>query len=103
MKQAGVPMGERLDSLELRVTAIEEGMQVIRLEMKHAASELQENTFLTEEIHGNTQTIIEAVKATAALWNFATRWGKRLAVFMKYVGYVAGGFAAVWAFLKVWK
>lgn len=34
------------------------------------------------------------------VWAFTTKWAKRFAVFMKYVGYVAAAGAAVYAFAE---
>jgi len=70
-----------LETLDVRVSALEEGLG-------EAVREIQANTRLTEEIHGDTKDIIEAVK-----WMSTT---KRLAIFCAAtIGGLAGLITAV--------
>lgn len=59
--------------------------------------ELKANTRLTKQIHESTEDLVLAIEGTKEMWAFLSKWGKRLAIFMKYAGMIAGGFAAIWA------
>jgi hypothetical protein len=63
--------------------------------------ELKANTRLTQQVHTNTQEIVELFKASKEMFEFLARWSKRFAIFAKYVSYVAGAIAAVWAVLNL--
>lgn len=91
-----------VSALAVRVTVLEQRMERFDDALRQNTVELKSNTRLTEEIHGNTEDIIEAVKATKAFWEFASRWGKRFAIFAKYASYVVGLGVAVltWLHLK---
>lgn len=81
---AGLPL--KLSRMESRVSALEAG--------------LVSNTALTQRVFDNTKTLVEGVQAATSFWAFTTKWAKRFAVFMKYVGYVAAAGAAVYAFAE---
>lgn len=51
-------------------------------------------------IEKNTRSLVEGIQSATSFWAFMTKWGKRFAVFMKYVGYVAAAGAAVYAFAE---
>lgn len=51
-----------VETLDVRVTALEEGMHAVRRDMADAVREIQSNTRLTEEIQGSVETIVDAVK-----------------------------------------
>lgn len=53
-----------LETLDLRVTALEDGMENIRLQMTDAAKEIKANTRLTEDIHGKAEEMYEIFDAT---------------------------------------
>lgn len=63
--------------------------------------ELKANTKLTMQVHKNTEDIVELMASAKEMWEFLTKWGKRFAIFSKYVSYVAGAIAAVWALLHL--
>lgn len=63
--------------------------------------ELRANTVLTKQIHANTEEMVDLFKSSKEMFEFLAKWGKRFAVFVKYVGYVAGGITAVWALLNI--
>lgn len=86
-------------ALALRVTSLELRMEQFEDQLRVNTVELRSNTRLTEEIHGNTEDIIAAVQATKAFWDFASKWGKRFAIFSRYAGYVLGFVAAALALL----
>jgi hypothetical protein len=56
------PVRERLRSLETRMGSAELWMDDFRLKWADAVREIRQNTALTEEIHGDTKDIVEAVK-----------------------------------------
>lgn len=84
-----------LETLDLRVTALEAGMESIRHDLTQTVSEIQANTRLTEEVHGNTAELIQAMGDLKVLG----RWGKRLAIAAKYGTYVLAFIAAGWAYI----
>lgn len=90
-------------ALALRVTALEQRMEQFEDELRVNTVELRSNTALTEQIHGNTEDIIAAVQATKAFWDFASKWGKRFAVFAKYLSYIVGLVAAGLAVMHIKK
>lgn len=51
-------------------------------------------------IEANTKSLVEGIQSATSFWAFMTKWAKRFAVFMKYVGYVAAAGAAVYAFAE---
>lgn len=71
----------RVGSLEGRVTVLEQGLNSNTLE-------LRANTVLTQQVHTNTEAIVEAVKWMATTKRFMYSTGK-------WVGAVGGGFIAV--------
>src|SRR4051812_10008715 len=81
-------------ALAVRVNAFESWAERLEVEVKS-------NTRLTEEVHGNTAEIVELFKASKDFFEFTARWGKRVAIFAKYVSYIAGAIAAVWAVLNL--
>lgn len=91
-------------ALAVRVKALEDRMDVFDHELKRNTTELLANTRLTEEIHGNTEAIIEAVQGAKKLWDFLNRWGGRFKRWSystaKYVAVIAGAFTAVAAAIK---
>lgn len=84
-------------ALALRVDALERRMETFSHEQRQITTALESNTRLTEDIHGNTADIVEAMSDLKVLG----RWGKRIAIVSKYIGIVAGAVAAVWAMLNL--
>lgn len=74
---------QRIDALVPRIAAVEEWMEGFKLQMTDVSNEVQANTRLTEEIHGDTKEIIEAVR-----WMGTTK--KYLIHFSGFVIAVAG-------------
>lgn len=77
-------------ALSTRVGILEKWAETMDLE-------LRANTRLTKQVHENTEGIVAAVEGTKEMWDFLSKWGRRIAIFAKYVGYIAGAVAAVWA------
>lgn len=48
-----------LETLDVRVTALEEGMHAVRKDMADAVREIQSNTALTEQIQGTVEELTE--------------------------------------------
>jgi hypothetical protein len=51
-----------VETLDVRVTALEEGLHGVRKDMADVTREIQSNTALTEQIQGSVETIVDAVK-----------------------------------------
>jgi hypothetical protein len=85
-----------LESLDTRVTALEGLVETVRLDMANAVREIQANTALTEDIHGNTADIVEVMQDVKVL----VKWGKRLA---RPVAYVFAFGIAISVFYKTGK
>jgi hypothetical protein len=60
--QHETPVHERIDSLVMRVNALEQWMEDFKLKWADTVNEIKANTRLTEEIHGDTKDIIDAVR-----------------------------------------
>lgn len=86
---------ERIDGLVTRMDSVERWMEGFKLQMNNVGEEVRANTRLTEEIHGNTSELVETMADLKTLG----RWGKRAAIFSKYVAYVVALFGAAWAFV----
>jgi hypothetical protein len=52
-----------LETLDTRVTALEEGYENVRLVLSTTVSELQSNTRLTEDVHGQSAAMVERMEA----------------------------------------
>lgn len=59
---------QRIDAILPRISALEGWMEDFKLQMTDVGNEVKANTTLTEEIHGDTKDIIEAVR-----WMSTTR------------------------------
>lgn len=92
-----------VQGIALRVAALETRMEVVEKGMRDNARELLANTALTKQVHKNTEAIVEAVESLAAMWEFGTRWGKRIAIFSKYATFVVGLIVAVMTALHLRK
>lgn len=86
-----------VQALAVRVAGLEARIEVVEKDMKANARELLANTALTRQVHEKaeriekgTADIVEAVAALGALWNFSSKWGRRIAIFSKYAAYVVG-------------
>lgn len=53
---------ERLDALVTRMDAVERWMEGFKLQMTEVGAEVKANTRLTEEIHGDTKDLVEAMR-----------------------------------------
>ena len=53
---------ERIDALLTRMDSVEKWMEAFKLQMTDVGNEVKANTRLTEEIHGDTKDIIEAMR-----------------------------------------
>ncbi len=75
-----------LETLDQRVAALEEGMEAFRHDLGEAVREIQANTALTEDIHGDTADIVEVMSDIKVM----VKWGKRLwrpmLVFVGFIG-----------------
>lgn len=82
-----------LETLDLRVMALEDGFEQMRDDIGGARREILANTRLVEEIHGNTADIVEVMSDLKVLF----KWGKRLA---KPAAYVFALGASAYVYLK---
>jgi hypothetical protein len=82
------------ESLGTRMSAVEGWCEQMDFELKA-------NTRLTQQVHTNTEEIVQLFKASKEMFEFLARWGKRFAIFARYVSYVAGAIAAVWAVVNL--
>lgn len=85
-----------LETLDTRVTALEGVMESFQLQIVEVGREVKANTRLTEDIHGNTADLVEAIGDLKVFG----RWGRRFATFARYGSYVLIFIGAVWALLK---
>lgn len=82
------PNRPSLETLNTRVSALEERMDVFDFEQRQIKAELQSNTALTEEIHGDTKELVAATK-----WLSTTKY-LMLTVFIAVSG-ASGAIVAV--------
>lgn len=93
-----------LETLDLRVAALEDGMEEMRLQVSSAVSEIQASTALVEEIHGDTKGLVEFAAKADALWEMAKQRVKQFksgsASLGKWLTAVCGGAYSVFLFGK---
>lgn len=92
-----------VSSLALRVAGLESRMEVMEKNQAANARELLANTALTRQVHTNTEAIVDAVQSLAGLWEWCTKWGRRLSIFAKYATPIVTFIAAIIAALHLRK
>lgn len=80
-RRSDIEVQARIGSLETRMDSAEEWLEGFKLQVTDVRNEVRANTALTEEIHGDTKDIIEAVR-----WMNTTR---------KYAVHACGAIVAV--------
>lgn len=85
-----------VQSLATQVTSLAERVHSMDFELKA-------NTRLTQQIHTSTEDLVAAIEGTKEMWAFLSKWGKRLAIFLKYVGIIAGAITAIWTAVNLRK
>lgn len=87
-----------LDTLHTRVRALEERMETFDFEQRQIKSELQSNTRLTEDIHGDLAGIVEFVREVRHHADCMIRRSARIG---KWLTATCGGGAALITLARV--
>lgn len=83
-------------ALAVRVSGLEGRVAVVEQSLTDNTTELRANTALTKQVHSNTETLVELAQSAAVIGKIA----KKTSIGLKYLGFGAGGIAAVMALGK---
>lgn len=88
---------------DVNVRAVATQVKAVAERVEAMDFELKANTILTKQIHTSTEDLVSAIEGTKEMWAFLSKWGKRLAIFLKYVGICAGAITAIWSAMHLRK